>query len=52
MNREDNFQYYTVKHDDGEEEIQVKMTGPGSEGWFMLGTFHFSEGNATVTLSD
>lgn len=52
MNREENFQYYTVKHDDGEEEISVKMTGPGSEGWFMLGSFYFSEGDATVTLSD
>ena len=52
MNREENFQYYTVKHDDGEEEISVKMTGPGSEGWFMPGSFYFSEGDATVTLSD
>lgn len=52
MNREENYQYYTVKHDDGEEEISIKMTGPGSEGWVMLGSFYFSEGEATVVLTD
>lgn len=52
MNREENYQYYTVKHDDGEEEISIKMTGPGSEGWVMLGSFYFSEGKASVVLND
>ena len=52
MNREENYQYYTVKHDDGEEEISIKVTGPGSEGWVMLGSFYFSEGKASVVLTD
>ena len=46
-------QYYTVKHDDGEEEIAVETEGgPRQQGWNTLGTFYFSAGEAKVTLSD
>ena len=44
-------QYYTVKHDDGEEEISVE-TGRGRQGWMTLGSFYFSQGEAKITLSD
>ncbi len=46
------YQYYTVKHDDGEEEVSVETGGRNTTGWVSLGSFYFSEGNAKVTLSD
>lgn len=46
------YQYYTVKHDDGEEEVSVETGGRSSTGWVSLGSFHFSNGEAKVTLSD
>ena len=52
MNRDERYQYYTVKHDDGEDEISIQASGRRSEGWTVLGSFYFSEGKATVTLSD
>lgn len=48
---EKKMQYYTVKHDDGEEEISVE-TGRGQQGWTTLGSFYFSQGEAKITLSD
>ena len=48
---EKKMQYYTVKHDDGEEEISVE-TGRGRQGWMTLGSFYFSAGEAKITLSD
>ena len=48
---EKKIQYYTVKHDDGEEEISVE-TGRGRQGWRTLGSFYFSKGEAKITLSD
>ena len=50
-NEEKKMQYYTVKHDDGEEEISVE-TGRGRQGWMTLGSFYFSQGEAKITLSD
>ena len=52
MNRDERYQYYTVKHDDGEDEISIQASGRRSEGWTVLGSFYFSEGKAAVTLSD
>lgn len=46
------YQYYTVKHDDGEEEVSVETGGRGQQGWITLGSFYFSPGEAKVTLSD
>jgi len=45
------FQYYTVKHDDGENEVSIE-TQKDNQQWISLGTFYFSSGEATVTLND
>lgn len=42
---------YTVSHDDGDEIIEVEPPNRGGE-WIYLGEFYFSEGDATVSLSD
>lgn len=41
---------YTVFHDDGEEE--VNFTVPEDGGWVLLGDFYFSQGDASIELSD
>lgn len=46
------YQYYTVKHDDGEEEVFIETTGGMNQGWTTLGSFYFSAGDTKVTLSD
>lgn len=43
-------QYYTVCHDEGEEEIVIETKG--ISGWVSLGRFNFSAGEYKVTLSD
>ena len=48
---ESNMQYYTVKHDDGEEEVSIE-TNENTQDWVSLGSFHFSPGEAKVILSD
>ena len=46
------YQYYTVKHDDGEEEVSIETGGRSPSGWVSLGSFYFSKGDTKVTLSD
>ncbi len=41
---------YTVYHDDGDEEII--LTIPEIDGWVLLGDFYFSQGDASIELSD
>lgn len=43
--------HYTVEHDDGQDEIEVKVT-QDNNGWLYLGEYYFSEGQAKVKLSD
>ncbi len=43
--------HYTIEHDDGSDKIAIN-TESAREGWNLLGTFYFSKGSATVTLSD
>lgn len=40
-----------VKHDDGEDEIELDL-GNIEEGWNSLGTFYFSAGKATVVMTN
>lgn len=42
---------YTVHHDDGDEEITITVSETDS-GWILLGDFYFSEGDASIELSD
>lgn len=46
------YQYYIVKHDDGEEEVSIETGGRSPSGWVSLGSFYFSKGDTKVTLSD
>ena len=41
---------YSVVSDDGEEVINVDILK--NEGWYFLGDFYFSKGNASIFLSD
>jgi len=43
--------HFTVHHDDGVDEVELDVSG-ADEGWVLLGTYYFSEGPATVELSD
>ena len=43
--------HYTVNSDDGEDEVEIKVT-QDNNGWLFLGDYYFSEGDATVKLSD
>ena len=43
--------HFTVHHDDGSDEITIDLSNAES-GWFLLGSFYFSEGTAKVELSD
>jgi len=43
--------HYTVKSDDGEDEVEIKVT-QDNNGWLFLGEYYFSEGAATIKLSD
>ncbi|MBN2287754.1 MAG: hypothetical protein JXQ83_00380, partial [Candidatus Glassbacteria bacterium] len=43
--------HFTVSHDDGAEELKVDMDG-AERGWYLLGTFYFSQGEALVELTD
>lgn len=42
---------YTVFHDDGAENISIKIA-ENEEGWNFLGSFYFSSGPAKIVLSD
>ncbi|MBN2166020.1 MAG: hypothetical protein JW717_07070 [Marinilabiliaceae bacterium] len=42
---------YTVIHDDGKDDIKVEPPRRGGE-WVYLGDFYFSQGEATVSMSD
>jgi len=46
----DDFQF-TVKHDDGVDEVEVDMDRGSSE-WVLVGSWFFTKGNATIELSD
>jgi hypothetical protein len=43
--------HFVINHDDGEEELKIDMDG-AEPGWYLLGTFYFSEGPAVVELTD
>lgn len=43
--------HYTVDHDDGTDEVEIAVT-QDNNGWLYLGEYYFSEGAATVKLSD
>ncbi len=43
--------HFVIHHDDGAEELKVDMDG-AEQGWYLLGTFYFSQGTATVELTD
>ncbi|MEA1997067.1 MAG: hypothetical protein U9N45_05485, partial [Gemmatimonadota bacterium] len=43
--------HFTVHHDDGAEELKLDADG-AEPGWYLLGTFYFSEGTALVELTD
>ncbi|WP_430810889.1 MULTISPECIES: hypothetical protein [unclassified Carboxylicivirga] len=49
-NKETNYNF-VVDHDDGEEQVKV-MTNNDNYGWMYLGEYYFSEGQASVKLSD
>jgi hypothetical protein len=42
---------YTVYHDDGAENISIKIA-ENEEGWNFLGSFYFSRGSAKIVLSN
>ncbi|MEY8592620.1 hypothetical protein AALK14_14360 [Butyricimonas hominis] len=44
-------QYYTLTTKNGEEKITLRIE-PADEGWVSIGTFDFSAGANTITLSD
>lgn len=50
-NEEDTFQYYTISHDDGKDEVSVQ-TNKDVQSWVSLGTYYLNEGKVTVTLND
>ncbi len=43
--------HFTVRHDDGADDIEVDMDVSASD-WIHLGSWFFTEGKATVELSD
>ncbi|MFC1614133.1 hypothetical protein ACFL5K_02430 [Gemmatimonadota bacterium] len=43
--------HFVINHDDGEEELKIDMDG-AEPGWYLIGTFYFSEGPAEVELTD
>ena len=43
--------HFFVHHDDGTEEVILDMKN-AENGWNLLGTFYFSQGTATVLLTD
>ncbi|MFC1725278.1 hypothetical protein ACFL4T_06600 [candidate division KSB1 bacterium] len=43
--------HFIINHDDGTEEITLDMSN-AEDGWFLLGTFYFSKGRASVELTD
>lgn len=46
------YQYYTLYHAEGVEEIQQKMDPRRNVEWLSLGNFRFNEGEAKLELSD
>ena len=48
---DDIFVVVDERSDDGTEEITLDMSN-AEDGWFLLGTFYFSKGRATVDLTD
>ena len=43
--------HFTIRHDDGAEKIEFDASG-AQEGWNLLGTYYFSEGQAAIELTD
>jgi hypothetical protein len=43
--------YYTVYHDDGVEDVEMKLKDINT-GWNMLGSFYLSADTAKIVLSD
>nr|WP_321451872.1 hypothetical protein [uncultured Carboxylicivirga sp.] len=43
--------HYTVEHDDGEDDVELKIT-QDNNGWLYVGDYYYSEGPATIKLSD
>jgi hypothetical protein len=43
--------HYTIFHDDGSEQVIMEMEN-AEQGWNMLGSFYFSEGEARVELTN
>lgn len=46
------YQYYTLHHAEGVEEIQQKMNPRRNVEWLSLGNFRFNKGEAKLELSD
>lgn len=46
------YQYYTLHHAEGVEEIQQKMNPRRNVEWLSLGSFRFNKGEAKLELSD
>ena len=44
-------QYYTVRHDDKESEVEMEIPYAG-RGWLSLGRFYFPSGESSIVLND